>query len=270
MFQESLLSTNTGIQPATSNPDSTNSATASSSSQPATSTVITVTSSGPLVVAISMNSQAGTSGLAAGTSGLAAGTSGLAAGTSGLAAGASAKVPVSSSPDKCPCGEDKPVTISRSAKCIKCGKHTCMIKGCKARYDRSALVVRHQKTHTPEEIEEHRKYRQSHCPCGAIKNRVAGREFIRCPECKRFWCMVGECNTTFVAIDKFTRHKSTCPFAKPQFKDTCSKCGYSPKIRDQIIKKCPNCGVYWCLISSCSYEHDKELFVLKHQSEAHL
>ena len=227
-----------------------------------------------------MNSQAGTSGLAAGTSGLATDASGLAVGAAPIAAstsaadantsGASAKVPVSSIPDKCPCGEDKPVTISsRSAKCPKCKRYVCMLKGCKASFNSSTSVKNHQDKHAPEEFEEHRKYRQSHCPCGAIKSRVAGREFIRCPECNRIWCMIGECSSTLNTMDTFAGHRKVCPYAKPQFKDTCSKCGYSPKIRDQIIKKCPNCGVYWCLISSCSYEHDKESFLIRHQSDSH-
>ena len=88
-FSESLLSTYKHKN-STSNTDGTNSATAPSSNQPAVSTVITITSSGPVVVDIPINLQAVTSGLAAGTSGLAAGTALIAASTSAADASTSA------------------------------------------------------------------------------------------------------------------------------------------------------------------------------------
>ena len=80
-FSESLLSTYKHKN-STSNTDSTNSATAPSSNQPAVSTVITITSSGPVVVDIPINLQAVTSGLAAGTALIAASTSAADASTS--------------------------------------------------------------------------------------------------------------------------------------------------------------------------------------------
>ena len=130
-----------------------------------------------------------------------------------------------------------------------------MFRRCTASFQHSSSVKNHQKTHTAEEFEEHRKYLQSHCPCGAFKTRVDGREYIRCPVCNRIWCIIGNCNTTFTLMSNYISHN-------------CLKCGYS-KTREEKMKNCPQCIVYWCLISHCSYEHDTEAILVRHQTEAH-
>ena len=112
-----------------------------------------------------------------------------------------------------------------------------------------------RKNHTAEEFEEHRKYLQSHCPCGAFKSWVDDREYIRCPVCNRIWCIIGNCNTTSTLMSNYISHN-------------CLKCGYS-KTREEKMKNCPQCIVYWCLISNCSYEHDTEAILVRHQTEAH-
>ena len=143
-----------------------------------------------------------------------------------------------------------------------------MFRRCTASFQHLSSVKNYQKNYTAEEFEEHRKYLQLHSPCGAFKTRVDDRDYISCPVCNRTWCIIGECNATFTLMSNYISHKLICPFGRPEFTKNCSKCRHS-KTREEIMKSCPQCGIYWCLISSCSYEHDTEAMLVRHQTEAH-
>ena len=60
---------------------------------------------------------------------------------------ASLKVPTSNIPDKCPCGENKPVTSFKAVKCPKCKMAICIIKGREERMSFLTSITGHQHTH---------------------------------------------------------------------------------------------------------------------------
>ena len=171
--------------------------------------------------------------------------------------------------DKCMCGEDKPQIDTRTAICTGCKKAVCMFRGCQARYSIASDACQHQKRHTPAEIEEFRKYRETHCTCGAARIKVHGKDWGRCTNCNRIWCTRGQCFKNFSTKETYDSHNLLCPFLKTEFDDKCSKCGYSPKIRNQEVGTCPNCGRFWCLILSCHFESDVKRSVRTHQGAAH-
>ena len=181
------------------------------------------------------NSQAGTSVLAAGTPGFAAGTAPITASTSPadvITSAASPKVPTSNMPDKCPGGEHKPVTSFKAVKCPKCKMAICIIKGREERMSFLTSITGHQHTHAHAHAHPKRKSNiesiENHIVFAPPLKRADGsKEFSRCLNCNRIWCMTGDCNSTFTQMCNFTSHKTICPFGKPRLKDKCSKCGYS-------------------------------------------
>ena len=172
--------------------------------------------------------------------------------------------------DQCKCGVDKPKTDKRTALCKGCKKVVCMFRGCQERYTRETSARIHQKNHTPAEIEEFKNFRKAHCPCGAVRTKVPGKDYGECTKCARTWCTRGECSSNFTNRKAAARHKYYCPFGKSQFAIKCSKCGYYPKTRVQQIEKCPKCKTFWCSAYSCPFESDKKCNVATHQAMAHL
>ena len=146
-----------------------------------------------------------------------------------------------------------------------------MIKGCQLSYKSNAEVYYHQKRdHTPADFEELRKYQIKHCVCGTTRQATDGKDYGECPNCKRIWCMKGDCSSNFLTKRSYVTHRqSRCSFAESELNDKCSKCGYSPKTRSGYIGACPTCGRYWCLIGCCPFESDTSNRVGTHQSKVH-
>ena len=119
-----------------------------------------------------------------------------------------ANVSDSTEPDKCVCGADKPKTDNRAGKCCNCGKAVCLIKGCKVTYKNVEGALRHQpRDHTAADREEFRKHRATHCTCGAVRRKVAGKDHAVCDKCKRVCCTAGECIANISAMKQFYDHK---------------------------------------------------------------
>ena len=144
-----------------------------------------------------------------------------------------------------------------------------MFKGCKRRYRNTEIVRQHQpRDHTKAEKIFFRKHRATHCACGARRFKVSGQDHNKCPQCNRIWCTIGDCFASYSYLGDLKRHN--CPFEKSQFSDRCSKCGYSPKIRNQLVGRCPNCRRFWCLCAVCSFESDTLDSMNRHLAMVHL
>ena len=109
-------------------------------------------------------------------------------------------------PDKCACGADKPKSDNRATKFSNCGNAICMFKECKVTCKRTDKVAIHQETHTDAE------HRATHCTCGAVRRKVAGKDHVVCNSCNRVWCTIGDCFLNFSTRSNCYFHRKTCPF----------------------------------------------------------
>ena len=132
-------------------------------------------------------------------------------------------------------------------------------------------VNSHQgRAHTKVEIEKFRKRRVTHCACGARRVKAPGKDYNECTKCKRIWCTMRDCIINCANLRSFNQHKKNCSFVKTEFFDKCSTCGYSPKIRNQLVGNCPKCKSFWCLSSVCSFESDTLDSMNRHLAMVHL
>lgn len=58
--------------------------------------------------------------------------------------------------------------------------------------------------------------------------------------------------------DKRATHCTRCNMVKTQYSDG-----------NSIVLKCGKCGLFWCMINSCKYQHNGEVEVINHQDEMH-
>lgn len=107
------------------------------------------------------------------------------------------------------------------------------------------------------------------CSCGAVITFSFGQTSIKCGNCKCYWCLANNCDTTFIKYTDFERHVNK---RHPGLKHGCRRCG-QPKTQSQStddpqIVQCLFCSNYWC--SLCLFESDTTNKMLQHSRQKHV
>lgn len=102
------------------------------------------------------------------------------------------------------------------------------------------------------------------------KQRTAGIDSARCPQCNIYWCLVGACTKEITKQCNLTKHQNM--FHNKNFADKCTFCT-GPKNRAAGLTQdqCPDatCRAHWCLVEGCSYDEKDVGRFNQHQSRYH-
>lgn len=91
-----------------------------------------------------------------------------------------------------------------------------------------------------------------------------------------FKCKISTCTTKFATLASLKQHESRLHSHLKERRDpqVCSNCKSNNVVQQKQrnigkeIDKCPQCGVYWCLVASCAHEAPKQS-LQKHQELLH-
>lgn len=93
------------------------------------------------------------------------------------------------------------------------------------------------------------------CQCGATIKLRPRQCFARCEKCKRFKCLVNDCNNVYVEYTKYNDHMKKHHHQINRNK--CMHCGQPKTLTGKFqMSRCPVCKVCWCNV--CPFEGEQE------------